>query len=142
MRQIRRALWAACLTGIMMCGTFLVASGPAQAQSPQVTTSQSKAVHIKSTAARNGNKEPINIQAAKLDYYDKQQKLIYRGHVVAVRGDTTLKTPLLIVFLNPKDPGAQRGPPSSDSQVQAHGGVRAGDDHCQGPDCDRRFRDL
>ena len=118
MRQIRRALWAACLTGIMMCGTVLVATGPVQAQAPQVTTSQSKTVNIKSTAARNGNKEPINIQAAKLDYYDKQQKLIYRGHVVAVRGDTTLKTPLLTVFLNPKEPGAQRGPPSSDSQVK------------------------
>ncbi|MGO8780845.1 MAG: LptA/OstA family protein, partial [Rhodomicrobium sp.] len=92
MRQIRRALWAACLTGIVMCGTFLVASGPSQAQAPQVTTLQSKAVHIKSTAARNGNKQPIDIQAATLEYYDKEQKLVYRGHVVAVRGDTTLKT--------------------------------------------------
>jgi lipopolysaccharide export system protein LptA len=118
MRHIRRALWAACLTGIVTCGTFLVAMGSLHAQAPQVTTSQSKAVHIKSTAARNGNKEPINIQAAKLDYYDKQQKLIYRGHVVAVRGDTTLKTPLLTVYLNPKGPGAQRGPPSTDSQVK------------------------
>ncbi|HEY1737003.1 MAG TPA: LptA/OstA family protein [Methylovirgula sp.] len=118
MRQIRPAFWAVCLTWIVTCGPF-VATSPARAQSPQpATTSQSKSVHIKSTAARNGNKQPIAIQAAKLDYYDKEQKLIYRGHVVAVRGDTTLKTPLLTVFLNPKNAGTQPGPPSTDSQVK------------------------
>ncbi len=70
------------------------------------TQEQSKTVHVTSTAAQSDNKEPINIQAAKLDYFDKQQKLIYRGHVIAVQGDTTLKTPQLVVFLNPKEAGA------------------------------------
>ena len=35
--------------------------------------------------------EPINIDAGKLDYYDKEQKLVYSGGVVAVQGDSTLK---------------------------------------------------
>jgi lipopolysaccharide export system protein LptA len=60
----------------------------------------------------------MNISAAKLDYYDKQQKLVYSGDVVAVRGDTTLKTPLLTIFLDPKQPGAPPGPPSSTSQMR------------------------
>jgi lipopolysaccharide export system protein LptA len=63
-------------------------------------------------------KQRINISAAKLDYYDKEQKLVYAGNVVAVRGDMTLKTPLLIVFLDPKQAGASPGPPSSSSQMR------------------------
>jgi lipopolysaccharide export system protein LptA len=65
-----------------------------------------------------GNKDRINISASKLDYYDKEQKLIYTGNVVAVRGDTTLKTPLLVIFLDPKKSGAPAGPPSSTSQMR------------------------
>jgi lipopolysaccharide export system protein LptA len=65
-----------------------------------------------------GDKDRINISASKLDYYDKEQKLIYTGNVVAVRGDTTLKTPLLIIFLDPKKPGTAAGPPSSTSQMR------------------------
>jgi lipopolysaccharide export system protein LptA len=69
-------------------------------------------------AKTKGDKDRINISAAKLDYYDKEQKLIYSGNVVAVRGDATLKTPLLVIFLDPKQPGAHSGPPSSTSQMR------------------------
>jgi lipopolysaccharide export system protein LptA len=122
MSFVGRALRASCLAVLALCGTACVACAAGQQEPAQATVTQSKPVHIKTTAAQSGNKEPINIQAAKLDYFDKQQKLIYRGHVVAVRGDTTLKTPQLVVFLNPKDAGAgsggAKGPPSSDSQVK------------------------
>lgn len=100
----------------MAAGAFAFAAHAAEATSS--SDPNAKSVHIKTNAASPGNKEPINIEAAKLDYYDKQQKLIYRGHVVAVRGDTTLKTPQLVVYLNPKDTTAPKGPPSSDSQVK------------------------
>jgi lipopolysaccharide export system protein LptA len=69
-------------------------------------------------AQSNNGKERININASKLDYYDKEQKLVYSGNVIAVRGDTTLKTPLLVVFLNPKESDARPGPPSSTSQMR------------------------
>ncbi len=85
---------------LCICGPFWLGVGPVRA------------------AAQRGSKERINIVAAKLDYYDKEQKLIYTGNVVAVRGDTTLKTPSLVVFLNPKEPGTPSGPPSSSSQVR------------------------
>lgn len=63
-------------------------------------------------------KEPINIDAGKLDYFDKEQKLIYTGGVVATQGDSRLKATTLVIFLTPKDPGEAAGAPSSASQVR------------------------
>ena len=45
------------------------------------------------------SKEPVNIDAGKLDYFDKEQKLVYTGDVVAVQGETTLKASVLTIFL-------------------------------------------
>jgi lipopolysaccharide export system protein LptA len=36
------------------------------------------------------SKEPISIEADKLVYFDKEQKAIYSGNVVAIQGDTRL----------------------------------------------------
>ncbi len=54
--------------------------------------------------------QPISIDAAKLDYYDKQQKLVYSGSVVAVQGDSTLKASELIIYLSKDDPEGGRNP--------------------------------
>ena len=62
-------------------------------------------------------KQPINIQATKLDYFDKEQKLIYTGSVVAVNGDSKLKCSVLVIYLPPKVEG-QASTPSSTSQVR------------------------
>lgn len=124
MRRIRRA----CLPVVLVCGVVSLSFGAVRAEAARGNATHSKpthakdlpgkTVHIKSTAAQSDNKEPIHIQATKLDYFDKEQKLIYRGHVVAVRGDTTLKTPVLVVFLTPKGADTGKGPPSSQSQVR------------------------
>ncbi len=44
-------------------------------------------------------KEPISVDAAKLDYFDKEQKLVYSGDVVARQGASTLKGSVLTIFL-------------------------------------------
>ena len=62
-------------------------------------------------------KQPINIEAAKLDYYDKEQKLIYTGNVLAAQGESKLKCSTLVIYLPPKVEG-QSAAPSSTSQVQ------------------------
>ncbi len=49
--------------------------------------------------------QPVNIEASKLDYFDKEQKLIYTGNVVATQGDARLKTNTLTIYLNPKESG-------------------------------------
>lgn len=76
----------------------------------------------KSTGAilPGGNsKKPINIEALKLDYFDREQKLIYTGNVVASQGDAKLKASVLTIFLAPKSAAPEGGPAAtSTSQVQ------------------------
>ena len=62
--------------------------------------------------------KPINIQAVKLDYFDKQQKLVYTGNVIAVQGDSMLKSSVLTIFLAPKKTGESSPSQSSTNQVQ------------------------
>jgi lipopolysaccharide export system protein LptA len=57
----------------------------------------------KSTAILPGasSKEPVSIDAGKLDYFDKDQKLVYSGAVVAAQGESRLKASVLTIFLEP-----------------------------------------
>jgi lipopolysaccharide export system protein LptA len=64
------------------------------------------------------SKEPINIDAAKLDYFDKEQKLVYTGDVVAKQGESTLKATALVLYLTPKGAADKAGVPSSSSQLR------------------------
>ncbi|WP_051952972.1 LptA/OstA family protein [Methylocapsa aurea] len=64
------------------------------------------------------SKEPVNIDAAKLDYFDKEQKLVYSGNVVATQGEAKLKAAVLVIFLTPKEAGEAAGAPSSSSQLR------------------------
>jgi lipopolysaccharide export system protein LptA len=55
------------------------------------------------------SKEPISIDADKLNYYDKEQKAIYTGNVVAIQGDTKMTCTVMTIFLAKADataPGA------------------------------------
>jgi lipopolysaccharide export system protein LptA len=62
--------------------------------------------------------EPINIDAAKLDYFEKEQKLIYSGNVVARQGGSKLQAGTLIIYLTPNKGGEAGSVPSSSSQVR------------------------
>lgn len=50
-------------------------------------------------------KDPLNIDAGKLDYFEKEQKLIYSGSVIVTNGPSTLKASRLIIFLEGKGSG-------------------------------------
>lgn len=52
------------------------------------------------------SKEPIRIDANKLEVFDKEQKAIYSGDVVAVRGTTTTRASVMIIFYDQKKEGA------------------------------------
>ncbi|MGD9542629.1 MAG: lipopolysaccharide transport periplasmic protein LptA [Methylocystis sp.] len=65
-----------------------------------------------SAAGRSGGilpgasaKDPLNIDAGKLDYFEKEQKLIYSGSVIVTQGPTTLKASRLVIFLEGKGGG-------------------------------------
>jgi lipopolysaccharide export system protein LptA len=45
------------------------------------------------------SKEPISIEADKLVYFDKEQKAIYSGNVVAIQGDTRLTCSIMTVHM-------------------------------------------
>lgn len=45
------------------------------------------------------SKDPVSIDAGKLDYFDKEQKLVYSGGVTAVQGASKLKASTLTIFL-------------------------------------------
>ena len=45
-------------------------------------------------------KDPLNIDAGKLDFFDKEQKLIYSGSVIVTNGPSTLKASRLTIFLD------------------------------------------
>jgi lipopolysaccharide export system protein LptA len=52
-------------------------------------------------------KDPVDIDAGKLDYFDKEQKLVYSGGVVVVNGPSTLKASRLILLLDKPQQGQE-----------------------------------
>ena len=58
----------------------------------------------------SGSKEPVNITADKLDFLNKENKLIYSGGVVVVQGDSTLKASKLDIDLQKDGAGGATAP--------------------------------
>jgi lipopolysaccharide export system protein LptA len=97
---------------LVALGCLLAFSPPALAQKagPMIPGGNSRA--------------PVSIDAGKLDYFDKEQKLVYSGGVVATQGDATLKAPELVIFMA-KEAASAGGrslgggsPMGADSQVR------------------------
>ncbi|HLW90419.1 MAG TPA: LptA/OstA family protein [Roseiarcus sp.] len=66
------------------------------------------------------SKEPISIDADKLVYFDKEQKAIYTGNVVAIQGDSKLTCSVLVIFLAKNEPQAQaNAAPAANANGQA-----------------------
>ena len=59
------------------------------------------------------SKEPISIDADKLNYYDKEQKAIYTGNVVVIQGDSKLTCSVMTIFL------AKADAPAADASANA-----------------------
>jgi len=70
-------------------------------------------------------KDPLNVDAGKLDYFDKEQKLVYSGSVIVTNGPSTLKASRLTIFLDGKGAGTEAGAASNDrvKHIDAEGPV-------------------
>lgn len=68
-------------------------------------------------------KEPISIDAARLDYFDKESKLVYGGDVVARQGTSTLKGSTLTIFLSKKAHETEKGPGESPTPAASSGSI-------------------
>ena len=75
-------------------------------------------------------KEPIKIDADRLDVFDKEQRAVFSGNVVAVQGDSTMKcTSLTVLYEQSRAPGATLSSPAG--PAQGENGIRKID--CKGP---------
>jgi lipopolysaccharide export system protein LptA len=70
------------------------------------------------------SKEPISIEADKLVYFDKEQKAIYSGNVVAIQGDTRLTCSIMTVHMTKT---AAAGAPATGASVAGAPAVKVAD---------------
>ncbi len=75
------------------------------------------------------SKAPISIEADRLDYFEKEGKAVYNGHVVVVQGASRLTCSRLAIFLekNPSQPAAApagAGPASGLKHMDCAGPVK------------------
>ncbi|WP_052003304.1 LptA/OstA family protein [Microvirga sp. BSC39] len=60
------------------------------------------------------SKEPIKIDANKLDVFDKEGRAVFTGDVVAVQGESTMKCTIMTVFYEQRDQnGGQAAAPAA-----------------------------
>jgi lipopolysaccharide transport protein LptA len=57
------------------------------------------------TAMGADSKDPIKVDADKLDVFDKERKAVFAGEVIAVRGETTMRCSVLTVFYEKREQG-------------------------------------
>ena len=78
-----RTLWAALAAGLLLAGPAL-AEKPARKDSPFGNIG-------------GGGKDPIKIDADRLDVFDRENKAVFAGNVVAVQGDSTIRCSTMTV---------------------------------------------
>jgi lipopolysaccharide export system protein LptA len=69
----------------------------------------------------SNSKDPISIDADKLEYFDKEQKAIYTGNVIAIQGDSKLTCSVMTLFLAKSGPQPAAGAPASDATAAGPG---------------------
>jgi len=79
------------------------------------------------------SKKPISIEADKLDYFEKEGRAIYDGHVVVVQGDSHLTCSKLTIFMDAAAPAA--APAAADAPAAPAGDASSKLKHmdCAGP---------
>ncbi|WP_246685632.1 LptA/OstA family protein [Methylobacterium sp. WL103] len=89
--------------------------------------------------AMGGGKEPIKIDADRLDVFDRESKAIFAGNVVAVQGDSTIRCSTMTVHYKrgkdkdaaKKDAGAEAEEKPKDAAGMGENGIQKVD--CAGP---------
>jgi lipopolysaccharide export system protein LptA len=79
------------------------------------------------------NKEPIKIDSDRLDVFDKEQRAVFTGSVVAVQGESTIKCTELTVLYDQQRarPGQAKPAPAPAAAAPGEGAIRQID--CKGP---------
>ena len=69
------------------------------------------------------SKEPIKIDANKLDVLDKDSKAVFSGNVVAVQGETTVRCSVMTVFYEGRGQGGTPKPAQPAAQGEGNDGA-------------------
>ncbi|HXW21067.1 MAG TPA: LptA/OstA family protein, partial [Roseiarcus sp.] len=102
----------------------LAANNPAPLQKPAASGKSAADSSSGSFLPGSNSKEPITIDADKLVYFDKEQKAIYTGNVVAIQGDSKLTCTVLTIYLarnqaqGDQTAAAAAAPPAADATAQ------------------------
>lgn len=126
---------------LLLAAGFVLLAAPQQG----FAQGQGKARGAGSSSALGGlggdSKEPIKIDADKLDVLDKENKAVFTGNVVAVQGETTVRCSVMTVLYEGRA-GGQGGAASARAPTPAPaagGGSGQGNDSsikrilCKGP---------
>lgn len=144
-------LAGALAVGLLTLGGATLASSalsPAYAQSQQARPSGTTIAQAARAQRRNressalgglggDSKEPIKIDADKLDVLDKDNKAVFSGNVVAVQGETTVRCSMMTVFYEGR--AAQAGGRAAPATPAPAGAPAQGEDssikriECKGP---------
>lgn len=94
---------------LALAAAFAVTVAPALAQQAPRQTAPAPAQRQSPLGAlgSSNSKEPIKIDADRLDVFERDGKAVFAGNVVAVQGDTTMRCSVLTVFY--EQPKTQAG---------------------------------
>ncbi len=90
----------------LLASSLVLSSAQAQTAQPTAANSQKQAQKAAVKSQQSGpfgnfggnSKDPIKIDADRLDVQDKEGKAIYAGNVVAVQGETTVRCTTMTIF--------------------------------------------
>ena len=115
-RFARRARLVAGLAVVTVAGAALAA--------PPATVAQqqpAKAGGARALGDLGSSREPISIDADRLDVYDKEGRAVFTGNVVAIQGDTNMKCTVMNVFYENTRRGGGDASPGGASPAPATG---------------------
>jgi lipopolysaccharide export system protein LptA len=113
------------LCAVLVAG--LVLGGPALAE---------KAAPKKDSPFGNiggGGKEPIKIDADRLDVFDRENKAIFAGNVVAVQGESTIRCSTMTVYYKRGKDGLGKGDTKGDAKGDTKGEAKTVDAAADAP---------
>ncbi len=111
-------------------------AAPCEARAQQTQSSPAPAKKTERRGPLGGfstnSKEPIQIEAKRLDVFDKEGKAVYSGDVVAVQGKSTLRCSKLDIFYEQSD-NAGAGAEKPAKAAASNGGKSIKRLECSGP---------
>lgn len=109
-----------------------ISASVAAAAAPNPTTAGPAKTGKGGLGDMGSSKEPIAIDADRLDVFDKEGRAVFTGNVVAVQGETTMKCTVMSVFY---EPGRGAGGDKTASAGTSTGSAFANDSAIKKIDC-------